>query len=425
MPQLSLFLSLFCFLAPWGLMAQTSFLYTNLKIQVGDGQVIDNGVLGVRQGRISLVGPANSPYNPQDYDTLINGQGQWAYPAFIAPNTQLGLVEIESVRATRDFSEVGVFNPNIRSLIAFNSDSEILPTVVSNGVLIAEAVPQGGRISGRSSLLYLQARNWEEATCQADNALHLWWPQRFHATGWWAEPGNPKGNKNYSLEVQGIDAYLQAAQAYAQQTQVNKINLKFEAMKPLFQGQLKLFVHVDEAQAMLEAIELLKTNYQIPIVLVGATEAWQIADQIAQNQIPLILGDLHSLPVHPDSDYDQPYRTPAILAEKNILFCFSMSGAWQQRNLAFQAGQALAYGLSYEQALAGLSLNTAKILGIDDRLGTLSLGKEASFFLSKGDALDMSTQVITAAYLRGQALDLQDKQKKLNTKYRQILGLDN
>lgn len=400
-----------------------SFLYTNVKIHVGNGQYIENGVLGVKNGKISLIGDNTTKYNAKDYAQVLDGKGQHLYPAFIAPNTQLGLVEVESVRASRDFAEVGMYNPNVRSLIAYNTDSQIIPTIRSNGILISQVVPQGGRISGLSSLLYTAGFNWEDATCKADNGLHLWWPSRYHATGWWAEPGPSRANKNYALDVQAIRTYLEVAKAYYQKEQKpEEKNLKFEAMNGVFRKERKLFVHVDEAKGIIEAIDLLQ-GYGFEVVVVGGTEAWQVADFLKEKNVPVILGNTHSLPTHTDSDYDQPYRTPALLHEKGVKFCFSVEGSWQQRNLPFHAGHAVGFGLPKEAALSGITKNTADILGIGERLGSLEVGKDATFIVSVGDALDMQTSQITAAYIGGKVQNLDDKHQELNRKFRAKLGL--
>jgi imidazolonepropionase-like amidohydrolase len=225
------------------------------------------------------------------------------------------------------------------------------------------------------------------------------------------------------LDVQAIRTYLDVAKAYYQKEQKpEEKNLKFEAMNGVFRKERKLFVHVDEAKGIVEAIDLLQ-GYGFEVVVVGGTEAWQVADFLKERNVPVILGNTHSLPVHADSDYDQPYKTPALLYEKGVKFSFSVEGSWQQRNLPFQAGHAVGFGLPKEAAVSAITKNTADILGIGDRLGSLEVGKEATFIVSLGDALDMQSSQITAAYIGGKAQDLEDKQKDLNRKFRAKLGL--
>ncbi|EJF54190.1 amidohydrolase, imidazolonepropionase [Saprospira grandis DSM 2844] len=392
------------------------YLLKNVRIHTGQGDIIEEGAIAVKAGKIVDIGPAKE-LAQKNYKEQIDGQGQWVYPALIAANTQLGLVEVEAVRATLDFREVGYFNPNIRSVVAYNTDSEILPTILSNGILYSQVVPEGGRISGQSSVLRLSAFNWEDAAVELDEGTHLWWPKRFQFTGWWAAPGPTKLNEKYRPTIAGLQLYLAEAAAYCQQEAPEKKNIKMESMRGLFSGEKRLYVHVDEAKAMLEAHQLL-SPYGVKLVFVGAAEAWRIADFLAEQKIPVILSNLHALPRLEHDDVDQPYKTPAILHKKGVKFALSMQGSWNQRNLAFQAGQAVAYGLPKEVALAAITSNVAEILGLSEQIGSLEKGKAASFILSKGDLLDMRSSQIMAAYLDGKLLDLdKDKQKQLYKKY--------
>jgi imidazolonepropionase-like amidohydrolase len=401
-----------------------SVLYTNVTIHVGNGTVIENGQLGMSNGKIDWVGTA-SKATKKAYQQTIDGQGQHLYPGLIAPNTRLGLEEIQAVRATRDYAEVGRFNPNLRSIIAYNTDSYVVPTIRSNGILLAQIVPEGGRISGQSSLVYTQANNWEDAAFELDNCVHLAWPSRMIYRGWWAAPQGPERNKKYAEGMEAVRVYFDAAKAYANKPTVERKNIKFETMKALFSQEKKLVVHVNDARSILDAVKLLKP-YGVEIVLQGATEAWQVADFIKENNLSVILGDVQSLPRREDSDIDQPFKTPAQLQAKGISFAFSQSrqGSWNTRNLMFQAGQAVGFGLDKEAALSALTLNTAKILGVDDRVGSLEVGKDATLLVSKGDLLDMRTSIVTAAYMAGRPVDLGNKQKDLNEKYRERYKLD-
>ncbi len=407
-----------------GIAQKNSLLYTNVTIHVGNGTVIENGQLGMRDGNIDWVGPMNETPNKK-YSETIDGQGQHLYPGLIAPNTHMGLEEIQAVRATRDYAEVGNFNPNVRSIIAYNTDSYVVPTIRSNGILLAQIVPGGGRISGQSSLVYTQADNWEDAAFALDNCVHLTWPARVLYRGWWAQKGVTERNKKYGEGLEAIRVYFDAAKAYAQKKTVERKNLKFETMKALFAQDKKLVVHVNDARSIMDAVKLLKP-YGVEIIIQGGTESWQVADFIKENNIAVILGDVQSLPRREDSDINQPYKTPAVLQAKGIPFAFSQSrqGSWNTRNLMFQAGQAVAFGLDKEAALTALTLNTAKILGVDKEVGSLEVGKNATLLVSKGDLLDMRSSIVTAAYMAGRPVDLGNKQKDLNEKYRERYDLD-
>lgn len=410
-----------------GAFAQTtatpSILYTNVTIHVGNGEVVSEGQIGWRDGKIDFVGPM-STRPTQRYTETIDGKGQQVYPGVIAPNTRLGLEEIAAVRATRDFREVGRFNPNIRSIIAYNTDSHVIPTLRSNGVLLAQVVPEGGYVSGQSSVVYTQGDNWEDAAMELDNCIHIRWPQRVRYTGWWAQRGRTERDLNYEKRREGIRVYLEAAEAYTKKKNIEQKNLKFEAMRGLFDGSKRLVVHVSDARSMMDVVQMLQP-YGMKLILQGAEECWQIPDFLKENDVAVILTDVHRLPRREDTDIDQPYKTPALLYEKGVRFAFSQTkmGSWNARNLMFQAGQAVAYGLDKEAALSAITLNTAQILGIDDRVGSLKVGKDATLLIVQGDLLDMRQSIVSDAYLAGQKANLSDKQKELYNKYQEKYDL--
>jgi imidazolonepropionase-like amidohydrolase len=394
-----------------------SILITGATVHLGTGAAaIENGAVGFTGGKITFVGKA-SEVNLADYEQLIKANGKHLYPGFIAPDNQLGLVEIESVRATRDDREVGFLNPSIRAIIAYNTDSKVTPTVRSNGILLSQVVPLGGRISGQSSVVQLDAWNWEDAAVKTDDGIWLNWPHYYSWSGWWAEPGEVKMNENYNKEVQEVKNYFNQARVYAEGKPSVEANLKFDAMRGLFDGSKRLYVNVDFAKAMMEAVNFAKAE-GVTVVLVGADDAWRLTDFLKANDVPLIVSQTHRLPSRVDEDVDMPYRLPQILNEAGITFALSMYDMWQQRNLGFQAGHAVGYGLPYEKAVQAVTLNAAKIMGIDDRFGSIEAGKSATLFLSNGDALDMKNCAVEQAFIDGRAIDLNNKQKVLYEMYK-------
>jgi len=366
---------------------------------------------------LTIVGDANTKIEDRNKYQVIDATGKHVYPGFIAPNTQLGLVEIDAVGATDDTREFGNLNPSLRSIIAYNTDSRIIPTIRSNGVLMAQIVPQGSTISGQSSVVQLDAWNWEDAVINADEGIHLNWPRMYSYRGWWAEPGGIQINEKYKESVQKIEDLFNEAQAYSKNTNRKEKNLKLEAMAPLFTGKLNLYVHTNNVKTISEAV-LFAQRYNASIVIVGGRDAWMVPDFLKENKVPVILRDVHNLPSGEDADIDQVYKTPMILQKAGVDFCFSMGGSWQQRNLPFQAGSAIAYGLPYEDAVDAVTINAAKILGVDDKVGSLETGKEATLFISAGDAFDMRTCKVEQAFIQGRSIDLDNKQKALYRKFK-------
>jgi imidazolonepropionase-like amidohydrolase len=156
------------------------------------------------------------------------------------------------------------------------------------------------------------------------------------------------------------------------------------------------------------------------IVLVHANEAYKIADLLVKNNIPVIIERSHRTPDGDDADYDFPFRTAKMLVEKGITVAIGMEGSMERmsvRNLPFYAGTYASYGLDKEEALKLITSNTAKILGIDDKVGTLEVGKHATLFLSEGDALDMRTNKLTHAFIEGRKISLETHQTELWKRY--------
>lgn len=394
-----------------------AILIIGATAHLGNGQVIENSAIGFENGKLTLVADATTiRIDRTKYGKIYDAAGKHVYPGFIAPNTRLGLVEIDAARPTQDFSETGALNPNVRSIIAYNTDSEVTPTVRSNGVLLAQVSPTGGTVSGTSSIVQLDAWNWEDASYRADDGIHLNWPALRSWSGWQTGSPEMKKNEQYDKDVLALRQFFDEARAYAQAPVVATKNPRFEAMRGLWDKKQNLFVHTDNAKTIQEAV-LFAESYGLRTVLVGASDAWLVADFLKAREVPVILGRTQRLPSREDEDVDQPFKTPALLHEKGVLFAFSMDGAWQQRNLAFQAGQAAGYGLPKEAALSALTLHTAKILQIDKTCGSLETGKDATLFISEGDALDMRTCKVTAAFIQGREINLDNKQKRLQRRF--------
>jgi imidazolonepropionase-like amidohydrolase len=386
---------------------------------LGNGQVIANSAIGFEDGKLSLVADATTiRIDRTRYAKIFDASGKHVYPGFIAPDTRLGLVEIEAARATVDAADIGTFNPQLRSLIAYNTDSEVIPTVRSNGVLLAQVTPRGGTMPGSSSVVQLDAWNWEDAAYAPDEGIQLNWPQPSNFGGW--ETGSPERRKNeqYEKEVLALQQFFAEAAAYAKQSAPEPRNLKFEAMRGLFEGKKQLYIHADQAKNIQESV-LFAEKHGLRPVLVGAEDAWLVADFLAAQQVPVILSRTQRLPARDDEDVDQPFKTAALLHQKGVLFAFSDDGFWQVRNLPFQAGQAVGHGLPKEAAVSALTLNSAKILKIDQRCGSLEPGKDATLFISEGDALDMRGCQVTAAFIAGREIDLDNRHKQLRRRFEQ------
>lgn len=401
-------------------------LLENGSAHIGNGQFILNSLIGIENGKILFVKNAlTNEVNKAEWDTVISILGKHVYPGFIAANLTMGLTEIDAVRATNDFDEVGAINPNVRALIAYNTDSKIIYTVRSNGVLLTQSTPRGGLISGTSSIMALDGWNWEDAVYKADDGIHLNWPRKYTSSGWWAEPGNSNANEKYNATRDEIYAFFEQSLAYSQGNN-SEIDLRLKAMEGIFSGNQRLFIHADFAPEINDIIDFSRRfNLKYPVI-VGGSDAYLVADLLKENHFSVMLGRPHALPNFDESLTYDAYQNAYLLQKAGVPYCIQPAGDMEvmnARNLPFLAGTAWGYGLTEEEAVAAISLNVAKILGIDSQTGSLEAGKDATLFISDGNALDMRTNNVVCALIKGNFIDLGNHQKDLAKKYNEKYGL--
>jgi imidazolonepropionase-like amidohydrolase len=389
------------------------------KLHIGNGTVIDNGYLIFDKGKITGVGDATVARIDLTGSTVITANDKHIYPGFIAPVTNLGLVEISSVKATLDYSEIGDLNPHIRALVAYNTDSKVPATIRSNGVLMAQITPQGGTLSGSSSVVQLDAWNWEDAVIKTDDALHLNWPvtPKFRSSG--SRSGAPTAAElgaRAQNTINELDRLFAEAKAYAETEKPVVINARLAAMRHLFDGTQKLFITANVEKDIITAVKFAK-KYNITPVLVEGDEAYLVIPFLKENNISVVVKEPHNLPNTSDDDVNMPYKNAGLLANAGINVSMSLHSYWQLRNLPFMAGTIAAWGLDKEKALQTITLNTAQVLGIDKTAGSLEIGKDATFFISAGDALDMKTNKVEKAFIQGRDINLDNLHKQLDKKF--------
>jgi len=405
-----------------------TILLQNGLAHIGNGEVVNKSSIGIKDGKILFVKNALTyKVVKSDWDTIINIMGKQVYPGFIATNSTIGLTEIDAVRATNDFMETGEINPNVRTLIAFNTDSKVLYTVRTNGILVCQSTPRGGLISGTSSVMAMEGWNWEDAVYKADDGIHINWPQKYTNSGWWSEPGDIKSNNKYSKTVDQLLNYFKRAEAYHSNSKTENRDLKLEAMKGIFNGSSRVYIHTDFAPEINDVIDFSRElKLKFPVI-VGGYDAYRLTERLKENKFTVMLENPHHLP-HFEGDLPSiNYEIPNKLQKADVLFCIQNSGNMEvmnARNLPFIAGTAMAYGLTEEQAIATITLNAAKIMGVDNRIGSLEKGKDATLFISDGNALEMKTNAISLAYVKGNRIDLINHQKQLSNKYHGKFGLD-
>ena len=396
------------------------------------GEPIENGQLLFSGGKIQNIGGPDLNINLAPGTKIIDLSGKHLYPGMIAANTVLGLTEVRAVRATRDMVEPGRINPNARSQVAVNPDSELLPVTRSNGVLVAQVVPLAsgaGGIAGTSSVMALDGWTWEEMTVRASCGLHISWPRmvvRQRGESEEAKKAAEKSREARDERLRALDdafaearAYLKARQAAPETTDTD---LRWEAMRPLFAGEVSAYFHADSAAQIRAVLAFAKKHELEKVVIVGAQDAWRMAEQMREQGASAILSPINESPLRRWEPLETPLQNPARLSEAGVKFCIANDGnsfgAAHERNLPYQAARAQ---LPPEEAIRSITLYAAEILGVADRLGSLEPGKDATLIVTDGDPLDIRTQV-ERAFIGGREIDLSNKQTRLYEKYKRKYG---
>jgi imidazolonepropionase-like amidohydrolase len=250
-----------------------------------------------------------------------------------------------------------------------------------------------------------------------DDGIHLHWPEYPQKR---PDADTVKSTKTLQKQ-QEIIAFFEEAKAYSNNPNPSEKNLRFEAMRGLFNGGKVLYLHCNHTKDIVDAVQMTEKTGVQKRVLIGGIEGYKVAGLLRKSNIPVVLPRIHRLPDYQDQATDWPFRLPAALADSGIKVILSYDGdmeAMGTRNLGFVAGTAAAYGLGKEGALQAITLNAAKILGVADKTGTLEVGKDANIVISEGDILDMKSSIVTDAFIQGRAVVITSKHKQLYDRYK-------
>lgn len=395
----------------------------NTDVLIADGKIVAVGQnLAAAEPAADLGEQADKPAT-QSETTLMaasavvfDASNKHIYPGLIALDTTIGLVEVEMMRPSNDAYEVGFINPQLEAISAFNPDSEIIPTVRVNGITHAQVVPQGDGLAGQSALVSMDSWTIEDALVESNKQFHLYWPY----IRWISSDADKRQEQldDLNKRVNKVhDAFTDAHryQLALKAGKVNKTDLRWQSLTPLFDGDAQLFIHAQSQKQIEEAIALSKM-YGFKIVIVGGYDAWRLADALGEVNAKVIYTQTLSLPKRKDEPIDLAFKIPALLKQADIPFALGFSSDWNSRNLPFAAGQTVAYGLTKSQALQSITLDAAKILDIDD-MGAIAPGFKANMIIATGDILDPMQAGIEAVYIDGRKIDLNNRHQQLYQKY--------
>ncbi|MEC7566174.1 MAG: amidohydrolase family protein [Planctomycetota bacterium] len=384
------------------------------------GETIENATILFEQGKIVAVGKQVSLRQGVQ---IIQIPGKHVFPGMLDAYTNMGLVEINAVRASDDEQEVGNFNPNVRAEVAVNPDSEIIPTTRSNGVLLCLSAPSGGLVSGRSAVLQLDGWTYEDLTIHAGAGLHVNWPSMALVNDWWVSASAKDQIASREKALLDLTDKFDMARRYDAARSQNPdtlIDVKWESMRDILAGNVPLIVTANNANQIQAAVAF-AVRQKVKLIINGGYDAIYCADLLKKHAVPVILGGVYRTPRRTDDFYDLPYEMPAILNRLGVQFCISSDGrfgASMSRNLPFHAGTAAAYGLPVDEAVKAVTLYPAQILGVDKQVGSLEVGKDATLVITDGHLLEIATQV-EQTYVQGRRVDMSDRHKRLWNKYQQ------
>ena len=385
--------------------------------------VIPNGTIILEAGKIKAIG-ANIAVPPGA--KVVDLTGKHIYPGLIDAYSTVGISEIGAVEVSNDVNEIGDFNPNVRAEVAVNAESRHIGTTRSAGVLVAFSTPGGGVISGLSSAMSLEGWTWEEMSMKGAAALNINWPdpnarpRRFGGGGGPGGQGGPqRAPKSYAEQVQELKDFFGEARAYRDAVRAGqqmRTDTRYASMIPALDGAIPVVVAAEGVAQINDAITWGKAE-GLRLVIRGGRDAIHVADRLVAEKVPVILTSTIAAPDRSDDGYDGVYRMPARLHAAGVKFSIAGgAGALYSNRLPWEAGVAVAFGLSEEEALKAVTINAAEMMGVSDKVGSLEVGKEATLLITTGTPLNMTTN-IDQAYIQGREINMLDIQKFFFQKY--------
>lgn len=377
-----------------------------------DRPAVEDGMVWFSDGLIRSVGAkADVPESV----TRIDAQGLHVYPGLIGANTTVGLQEIGAVRATRDEDEIGDTTPEVRAAVAVNPDSTVIPVTRSNGVLTVGVIPQGGLVPGRLSVMQLAGWTWEDMAVEADAGVVVRWPALPRSSS------KPDDIEETMQRRRAVDDLFERARAHLSARANDPAiapDIRLEALRPALRGERPVFLYADALEQIQSALAW-AAERELRAVLVGGRYALDCVELLRERSIAVVVTGTHRLPGRRDLPFDEPFRLPAALQEAGVAWCLASSEEFaNERNLPYHAASAVAHGLSLDAALRAVTLSAAEILGVADRIGSLTAGKQATLIVTDGNPLEVTTRVVHA-FVAGRHLDLDNKHSALARKYRE------
>ena len=394
------------------LLAQTIAI-TGGTVYPVSGPKLTNATVLVRDGKIVAVGTGVA--TPADA-VRIDAQGKWVTPGLIDGAGQVGLVEIGFVAGTREGAVRGdtiaaAFNVSE----GLNPASMLIPVTRIEGVTTALATPLGNLVAGQAVLIDLAGNTIEEMLVKTPVGI----------VADLSESGkNEAGGSRAGVADRLRRAFRDALLYERRRADFNRAQMPplpesppdLEALLPMLHGQEAWIANANRRSDIETALRLAR-EFKLKLVLAGAQEAWQIAAELARADVPVLVEPLDNIP-----SYDAlgvRYENAGLLAKAGVKIALLETDTHNSRNLRQEAGNAVAYGMSWEQALRAVTLSPAEIFGVADRYGSLEAGKVANVVVWSGDPFEFTTGV-EHVLIRGKEIPLKSRQTELLERYRRL-----
>jgi imidazolonepropionase-like amidohydrolase len=395
---------------------------TGATVHTASRGILADATVVIADGKIVAVGAGIAP--PAGA-TIVSCAGKHIAPGFISANTLLGLTEVQSVRATNDYREIGAINPNIAAEVQVNPESDLLPVARANGVTSALVIPRGGLVSGTSALMHLDGWNATDMTVRAPVALHVQWPARTYS---FVKETRETQKKEYAAKLDTIRAAFDDARAYWKARDAegkagvprHDRDVRWDAMGRALRGEIPVVFHASSLAQIRDVLDLVDAQRLPKVALLGTLDLWRVADELKQRDIAVIIAGSLDGPPRRDATYDESYTLAGRLSQAGVRFCMADGGgaddAMTARNLPYNAATGIGLGLTREEALKSITLYPAQILGVADRLGSIEPGKVADLLIADGDPLEVTTHV-EQVYIAGRPTSMSNRQIRLFRKY--------
>ncbi len=402
-----------------------SLLIRNVTVHPVTGPDIRNGSVLVLDGKIAEIGQR---LTARDGARVIDGHGLQLYPGLINAATNVGLSEISSLRDTVDLDEIGTFNPELRAEVAFNPSSEHIDVTRASGITTVVSLPgSGGRgfrrggggtvIAGQGAVMHLEGWTWEDMAVKPSAVMDTLFPEiqnvpaRFAALLGTPVRGYAEEERQYREQLRQMSEFFDKARAYEKEKSAPgpdfRRDIRLEAMIPVIEGKLPLLVRAERERMIKDAVEFADKE-KVKIIIADPRELGSAGPLLKSHDIPVVLGKTFQLPMNDDDPYDAPYTLPEDFYKAGVKICFGTFDVEFARNVPFEAAQAVAFGLPHEEALKALTINSAEILGVGDRLGSIEKGKLADFILTDGDPMEAKTN-IRQMFIAGREVSLESR----------------